>query len=73
MKKLLQAGYRVPITGKRVLALEPATVKDCDLPAGLAATLPNLPLDGAPLALVCVGTACKPPVKTADELVAALS
>ena len=42
------------------------------LPAGLAATLPNLPLDGRPLALVCSGTSCQPPAASPEELVKAL-
>ena len=63
-RELLEAAYQVPRAGKRVLALDPETVKGKDLPAGLLATLPNLPLDSTPLALVCVGTTCRPPVRT---------
>jgi uncharacterized protein YyaL (SSP411 family) len=55
-----------------VLHFEPDIVKAQSLPKGLAVTLPNLPLDGEPLALVCVGTTCKPPVKTAEALIANL-
>jgi hypothetical protein len=71
-RKLLKAAYEVPRAGKRVLALAPDTVKSGDLPAGLAATLPNLPLDGTPLALVCVGATCQPPIHTAEALAEAL-
>ncbi|MFB3924149.1 MAG: thioredoxin domain-containing protein [Terriglobia bacterium] len=69
---LLKAAHQAPKAGKRVLALSPEAVKDGALPAGLASTLPHLPLDGSPLALVCVGTSCKPPVTTPDALAAAL-
>jgi hypothetical protein len=71
-RKLLKAAYEAPRAGKRVLALAPDTVKSGDLPAGLAATLPNLPLDGTPLALVCVGATCQPPIHTAEALAEAL-
>jgi uncharacterized protein len=42
------------------------------LPAGLAATLPNLPLDERPVALVCSGTSCQPPATSPQELIDAL-
>jgi uncharacterized protein YyaL (SSP411 family) len=71
-RKLLEAAYQVPRAGKRVLALEPETVRDRGLPAGLFAILPNLPLDGTPLALVCVGTTCRPPVRTPAALLKTL-
>jgi hypothetical protein len=71
--KLLRVAYQSPRAGKRVLAFEPETVKKGELPAGLAATLANLPFDGEPAALVCVGTACQPPVHTPEALAAALA
>jgi uncharacterized protein YyaL (SSP411 family) len=61
---LLTAAYEIPRAGKRVFAFEPGIVQARDLPAGLAATLPELPFDGVPVALVCEGTACHPPVQT---------
>ena len=61
---LLRAAYEAPRAGKRVFAFEPGVVQARDLPAGLAATLPELPFDGVPVALVCEGSACHPPVKT---------
>jgi len=67
-RKLLQSAYAAGRAGKHVLAIEPDVVKAGDLPAGLASTLPNLPLDGRPFALVCVGTSCQPPVETPDAL-----
>lgn len=70
--KLLETAYRAPRAGKRVFAFSVATVKAGDLPAGLAATLPNLPLDESPLAMVCVGVACRPPVRTPEALAEAL-
>ena len=71
-RKLLEAAYRAPHAGKRVLTLSPVSVKAGDLPAGLAATLPNLPLDESPLAVVCVGAACRPPARLPEVLAEAL-
>jgi uncharacterized protein YyaL (SSP411 family) len=65
---LLRAAYQAPRAGKSVHYFEPQTVKENSLPKGLASTLPNLPLDGDPLALVCEGTTCKPPAKTPEAL-----
>jgi uncharacterized protein YyaL (SSP411 family) len=70
---LLRAAYQAPRAGKRVLVFTPETLKSRDLPAGLAATLPNLPLADRPLALVCVGTSCQPPVETPEGLTASLA
>lgn len=67
-QKLLRAAYSAPRAGKHVLAFEPDTVRAGDLPAGLAATLPQLPFDGVPVALVCEGTACQAPVQTPEAL-----
>jgi hypothetical protein len=72
-RRLLETAHRVPRAGKRVLAFEPETVKEGRLPAGLASTLPHLPLDGRPVALVCVGTSCRPPVSEPEALEAALA
>ena len=65
---LLRAAYEAPRAGKRVFAFEPGIVQARDLPAGLAATLPELPFDGVPVALVCEGSACHPPVQTPEAL-----
>ena len=43
-------------------------MKARDLPAGLAATLPQLPFDGIPVALVCEGSACHAPVQSASAV-----
>jgi hypothetical protein len=67
-QSLLRAAYDAPRAGKRVFALEPGTVQSRDLPAGLAATLPELPFDGVPVALVCAGSACHAPVQTPAAL-----
>jgi hypothetical protein len=61
---LLRAAYEAPRAGKRVFAFEPGTAQARDLPAGLASTLPQLPFDGVPVALVCEGSACRAPVQT---------
>jgi hypothetical protein len=71
--ELLTTAYQTPRAGMRVLAFAPGVIKNGDLPPGLAATLPHLPLDGTPLALICVGSACRPPVHTPEELRAALA
>jgi len=71
-RALLRAAYQSPRAGKHVLTFEPEEVKARNLPKGLAATLPNLPLDGVPVALVCSGTACQPPVQTPEALAEAL-
>jgi hypothetical protein len=65
---LLRAAYDARRAGKRVFAFEPGTVQARDLPAGLASTLPHLPFDGVPVALVCEGSACHPPVQTPAAL-----
>jgi hypothetical protein len=69
---LLQTAYATPRAGKSVLSFTPAQIKSGALPKGLQATLPNLPMDGEPVALVCVGTSCQPPVKTSEALTKAL-
>ena len=61
---LLRAAYETPRAGKRVFAFEPNVVQARDLAAGLTATLPELPFDGVPVALVCEGSACHAPVQT---------
>jgi uncharacterized protein YyaL (SSP411 family) len=66
--ELLSAAYQAPRAGKRVLAFPPEVIKNGELPPGLAATLPNLPFAGEPLALVCTGSSCQPPVNTPEEL-----
>src|SRR5436309_8156013 len=72
-RRLLKSAYATGRAGKHVLAFEPDVVRAGDLPAGLASTLPNLPLDGRPVALVCVGTSCQPPVDTSDALAGLLA
>jgi uncharacterized protein YyaL (SSP411 family) len=59
--------------GQRALRFEPAAIQAGELPAGLAATLPHLPLDRGPLALVCMETSCRPPVWTPEDLASQLS
>jgi uncharacterized protein YyaL (SSP411 family) len=71
--ELLTTAYRTPRAHKRVFAFPPAVLKNGELPPGLAATLPNLPLADTPLALVCVGSSCLPPVNTAQKLKAVLT
>jgi uncharacterized protein len=65
---LLRAAFEAPRAGKHVFAFEPEAVKARDLPAGLVSTLPALPFDGVPVALVCEGSACHAPVQTSAAL-----
>ena len=65
---LLRAAYEAPRAAKHVFAFAPETVKNRDLPAGLALTLPELPFEGAPVALVCEGSACHAPVQTPEAV-----
>jgi uncharacterized protein len=67
-RDLLSTAYGALRAGKRVFTFDPAAVQKRALPAGLAATLPNLPLDGVPVALVCEGSTCHPPVQTPTAL-----
>jgi hypothetical protein len=71
--ELLTTAYQAPRAGKRVQAFPPEVIKNGQLPPGLAATLPHLPLAEAPLALVCIGSSCQPPVNTPEELKEALA
>jgi uncharacterized protein YyaL (SSP411 family) len=71
-QKLLESAYAVPRAGKRVITFQPEAVRAGALPAGLVATLPHLPLNSRPLALVCVGTSCRPPVDAPEALAGAL-
>jgi uncharacterized protein len=72
-KNLLRAAYDAPRAGKRVLNFESSILNSRSLPPGLAETLPNIPYQGRPLALVCVGTTCQPPVGDPEELTRALA
>jgi hypothetical protein len=71
--ELLTTAYQAPRAGKRVLTFPPEVIKNGELPTGLAATLPNLPLADAPLALVCIGSSCQAPVNTPEGLKEALA
>jgi hypothetical protein len=70
---LLRAAYDAPRAAKHVFSFEPSVVQGRDLPAGLVATLPELPFDGVPVALVCEGSACHPPVNTPEALLELLT
>ncbi|MHB8652927.1 MAG: thioredoxin domain-containing protein [Terriglobia bacterium] len=71
-RQLLAAAHQAPRAGMHVLCFEPGTLTTRDLPAGLATTLPQLPYNGTPLALVCVGATCQRPVETPEALGAIL-
>jgi uncharacterized protein len=64
---LVRAARASRTAGKRILLFTPADLT-ADLPAGLAATLPNLPLSSGPVAVVCSGSSCQPPAATPEEL-----
>jgi uncharacterized protein YyaL (SSP411 family) len=72
-RSLLHTAYAAPRAGKSVLRFSPAQVKSAALPKGLRATLPNLSVDGEPVALLCEGKSCQPPVKSPDALAKALA
>ena len=71
-RALLAAAYQAQRVGNHVFSFAPEVTKNGQLPPGLAATLPHLPFADAPLALVCLGSTCQPPVKTPEELKQAL-
>ncbi len=60
---------------KTVIRLRPDQVKDqlSNLPPALAETLPNLPQTDSPIALICSGFTCHPPVTDGESLIAALN
>jgi hypothetical protein len=68
MRGLVQTALATPRAGKSVFSFTPAQVKSGALPEGLRQTLAGLPLDGEPVALVCTGSSCQPPVRSAEEL-----
>jgi uncharacterized protein YyaL (SSP411 family) len=72
-RALLRAAHGLKTAGKRVLFLTPETLQNAKLPPGLAATLPNLPLEVVrhPVALLCFGNTCRPPLHTAEDLIRA--
>ena len=59
---------------KAVLRLAGNEVAPPNLPPALAETLPKLPgiSEGQPMAVICSGFACRPPIHDADELTRAL-
>jgi hypothetical protein len=71
--ELLTAAYQTLRANKRVLAFSRGAIENGELPPGLAATLPNLLLADAPLALVCIRSSCQLPVNTPEELKEALA
>jgi uncharacterized protein len=72
-RSLVETAHATPRAGKSVLSFTPAQVKSGALPKGLKSTLPNLSLDGRPVALVCEGTSCQPPVHSAEVLAKSIS
>jgi hypothetical protein len=67
-QQLLRVANEAPRAGKHVFAFEPQLVQARELPPGLSKTLPALPLDSGPVALVCEGSACHPPLQTPEAL-----
>jgi uncharacterized protein len=59
---------------KSMVRLTSSQVVAANLPPALAETIPNLPgiKDGKPMAVLCSGFACQPPIHTAEELTRAL-
>ena len=71
-RALRSTAYGAARAGKHVFVYEPDILRSESLPSGFAATLPSLPHDGRPLALICESMTCQPPVETAADLAAAL-
>ena len=65
-QKLEDAAYSVFRLGKAVLRVTPESSLE-NLPAALRLTLPHLPKD-KPVALVCTGATCLPPVGDPEQL-----
>ena len=55
---------------KAVLRFAQSELAPQNLPPALAETLPNIPgaKDGKPVAVICSGLTCRPPIQDADEL-----
>jgi hypothetical protein len=68
--KLEQAALRGFAVNKSVVRLE--RIEAGKLPPELSATLPGLPKMDGSFAIVCRGSACQPPVQSAEELIATL-
>jgi len=70
MEAIALARYAV---NKSVIRLRTEQLND--LPPSLLMTLPNLPdvLSGETVAVLCSGTTCKPPVRTAEDLLELLN
>jgi len=71
-RELVTVAYRAPRAGKRVFSFRSSQVEAGDLPPGFSQTLPHLSLDSGPVALVCSGASCQPPVRTPAELIETL-
>jgi len=68
--KLYAVAVRDFFFGKTVLKLEASHAMPQNLPAALAATIPQLPAvkDGKTVAIVCSGFTCQPPISNPEEL-----
>jgi uncharacterized protein len=68
--KLYAVAVRDFFFGKTVLKLEASHAMPQNLPAALAATIPQLPAvkDGKTVAIVCSGFTCQPPIFNPEEL-----
>jgi hypothetical protein len=71
-RALARAAHATYRFGKAVLELEPGELTQERLPAGLAVTLPALTRT-EPIALVCVNSACRPPVSDPEALATAIA
>ncbi len=67
-----EAAFEQACQQVKPILLDIGVVQSRELRAGLAATLPHLPLERTPLALVCVGASCRPPVESPGALREAL-
>jgi uncharacterized protein len=72
--KLYGAASKDFFFGKTVLRLEASQVASQNLPAALAATIPQVPevKGGKTVAIVCSGFTCQPPISNPEELAGVL-
>jgi uncharacterized protein YyaL (SSP411 family) len=72
--KLYGAASKDLFFGKTVLRLEASQVASQNLPAALAATIPQVPevKGGKTVAIVCSGFTCQPPISNPEELAGVL-
>jgi uncharacterized protein len=72
-RDFLSAALKIYRPGKIVRLLDPQDRSRAPLPPALEGMIQTAKAHAGPIAYCCVGTACAPPAKTADELVQTLT